>query len=189
MPQFSLSTSVDQGFNFRKDRTVPVGFITAISINGQVFPPDIICKDPLNPTTDLPAFAVLNSVSWGIGITDTLQFSGQISGPNRNDVMLLTYQDLANVEVKFKFNVYDYDQKAKTYFLVFHCDDTELQGILEKRGEDLSIRVSDLASTEVESPINYTFTIGIKSQQIAQTMTLATENQKNVVKQWGLSSG
>lgn len=188
MPDFSLNPSVDQGFNFRKDKTVPVGYITALSLNGQALPADIVCKDPLNPTADLPVVGVLNSVSWGIGITDTVYFSGQISGPNRNSITMLTYLDLTNVEVKFKFNIYHYDPVAKTYYMVFHCDDTEMMGILEKRGDDLTLKVGTDPATEVQSPINYTFQVGIKPQQVAQTMTLATENQKNVVKQWGLTS-
>lgn len=188
MPQFSLALSVDQGFNFRKDRTVPVGFVTAISINGAALTPDIVCKDPLNPTTDLNVFAVLSNASWEIGVTDAVYFSGQISAPNRNQVLMLTYLDLTNVEVKFKFNVYNYDPVAKCYFMCFHCADTELEGILEKRGEDLTLRVADDPSTQVQSPINYAFSIGIKPQQTAQAMTLATANQQNVVKQWGLTS-
>jgi hypothetical protein len=40
----------------------------------------------------------------------------------------------------------------------------------------------------VQSPINYSFSVGIKPQQTAQTLTLATANQQNVVKQWGLTS-
>mgnify|MGYP000367278594 CR=1 FL=1 len=188
MPQFSLALDVDQGFNFRKDQTVPVGFITTLSINGKALAADIKCKDPLNPTTDLSVFGVLSSASWEIGVTDAIYFSSQISAPNRNAVLMLTYLDLTNVEVKFKYNVYNYDPVAKTYYLCFHCGDTEMLGILEKCGKDLTLSVANDASTEVQSPINYSFSVGIKPQQTAQTLTLATANQQNVVKQWGLTS-
>lgn len=189
MPQFTLPMSIDQGFNFRKDRTVPVGFITALTLNGNALTPDVTCKDPLNPTTDLMVFAVLSNGSWEIGVTDTIHFSGNLSAPNRNKVLMLTYLDLTNVEVKFKFNLYNYDPVAKSYYLCFHCADTEMQGLLEKRGEDLTLSVADDPSTQVQSPINYAFSVGIKPQQTAQTLTLATAHQQNVVKQWGLTSG
>lgn len=188
MPQFSLNLSVDQGFNFRKDRNVPVGFVTSLSLNGKALTSDIKCKDPLSPTTDLAVFSVLSSAAWEIGVTDAIYFSGQISAPNRNQVAMLTYLDLANVEVKFKYNVYTYDPVAKTYYMCFHCGDTEMLGLLEKVGERLTLSVADEASTEVQSPINYSFSLGIKPQQTAQTLTLATANQQNVVKQWGLTS-
>ena len=41
MPQFSPNTSVDQGFNFRKDKNVPVGFVTSMSLNGKALTSDI----------------------------------------------------------------------------------------------------------------------------------------------------
>jgi len=134
MPQFSLNLNVDQGFNFRKDKNVPVGFVTSLSLNGKALTSDIKCKDPLNPTTDLTVFSVISSAAWEIGVTDAIYFSGQISAPNRNRVAMLTYLDLANVEVKFKYNVYNYDPVAKTYYLCFHCGDTEMLGLLEKVG-------------------------------------------------------
>lgn len=186
MPNFSLSCDVDQGFNFRKDRSTPVGFVTALKVGGKSLNADLKCKDPLNPGTDLAVVAVLHAVNWGVGITDTMYFSGQISTDNRQEIQMLAYLELTNVEVDFKFRTYDYDQKAKKYFQCFHCGDTEIYGLLEKRGDDLNIRVADDPSTEVQSPLNFAFQIGIKPQPKSQAITLATADQKNVIKSWGL---
>jgi hypothetical protein len=83
--------------------------------------------------------------------------------------------------------VYEYDPVAKVYYKCFHCNDTAMNGVLEKKGEDLNLTVAEDASTEVQSPENYTMNIGIKPQPTAQTLTVATSSTKNVVKSWGLT--
>jgi hypothetical protein len=186
MPTFAKACDIYQGFNFKKDVSTVVGFITALKINDVEIKADITCKDPLNPTTDLPVSMVLSDVNWGTGTTDALYFSGQVTVTNRQNLALMVYKDLAKVEVLFKYTVYEYDPVAKKYFKCFHCGDTEMKGILEKNGGDLNMSVADDASTQVQSPLNYAFTIGIKPQPIEQSLTIATADQKNVVKQWGV---
>jgi len=189
MPQFSASLSVDQGFNFRKDVSTPVGFIKTLSVNGKAMAADFEVKDPMNPTTAMKVVAVLSDTSWAVGATDAFYFSGQVSAPNRQDLQLMTYLDLTNVETLFKFDVYGYDPVAKKYFKAFHAGDVELKGILEKNGQDLNLSCSDMPSSEVQSPINYSFHIGVKPQPTEQNITLATADQKNVVKFWGVKQG
>jgi len=186
MPQFSKGCHVSQGFNFKKDNTSIVGFLTALKVNDKEIKADITAKDPLNPTTDLPVVAVLSEVSWATGTVDALYFSGQLTAPNRQDLALMVYKDLTKVEVLFKYNIYEYDPVAKKYFKCFHTGDTEMKGLLEKNGGDLTLSVSDDASTEVQSPLNFSFYIGIKPQPAEQSITIATADQKNVVKQWGV---
>ena len=189
MPSFNLSCHVDQGYNFRKDVSVPVGFVTALKIGTKDFAVDTTCKNPLKPSDDLKVVAVLSAVSWGVGVTDAVYFAGQISAVNRQDVQMLAYLDLTNVEVTFKFHVYNYDPVAKKYYECFHSGEAEMKGLLEKNGDDLNVSVADDPSTRVQSPINYAFQIGIKPQPLAQTLTLATADQKNVDKNWGLTIG
>src|ERR1700732_59001 len=124
MPSFNLSCAVDQGYNFRKDVSTPVGFITAMKIGTKALAVDTTCKDPMNPATDLKVFAVLSDVSWGVGGTDAIYYTGQITAPNRQDIQMLAYLDLTNVEVLFKFRVYNYDPVAKKYYQCFQTGDT-----------------------------------------------------------------
>lgn len=186
MPHFTKGCDVYQGFNFKKDKSTTVGFITALKVNGQEVKADITAKDPLNPTTDLPVVSVLSEVAWATGATDALYFSGQITATNRQDLALMVYKDLTKVEVLFKYNIYEYDPVANKYFKCFHCSDTEMKGLLEKNGNDLTLSVADDASAEIQSPLNFSFNIGIKPQSAEQALTIATADQKNVVKQWGV---
>ena len=65
-----------------------------------------------------------------------------------------------------------------------------MEGLLEKRGEELNLSVADDVSTEVQSPENYAFMIGIKPKsEKAQGRHIAPSAEKNVVKAWGLKVG
>jgi hypothetical protein len=73
------------------------------------------------------------------------------------------------------------------YFLSFHSNAKDMNGLLDKSGADLNLSVADDAAREVQSPENYTFTIGIKPRASSQAIHLATGDQKKVVKAWGLA--
>jgi len=189
MPEYRKSLDVYQGYNYKKDKQTPVGFITKMTVGGTKLTADQTCKDPTNPTTDLKAVAVLSGILWETGVTDAVYLSGQISAPNKQEVALLVINNLTAVDVVYQFSVYDYDPVAKKYFLAFHSNQTDMNGLLEKRGEELNVSVTDDPSNEVQSPINYAFQIGVKPQPSAQALHIATANQKNVVKSWGLALG
>ena len=189
MPEYRRSLDVYQGYNFKKDKQTLVGFITSIKIGDTVLTADQTCKDPTNPTADLKAVAVMSGVMWETGVTDAVYLSGQVSTANRQAVALLAIMNLTNIVTVFQFKVYEYDKIAKKYFIAFQSNDTDMNGLIEKRGEDLNISVADDASTEVQSPENYAFQIGIKPQASAQALHIATADQKNVVKAWGLAVG
>lgn len=188
MPSFQKNCDQYQGYNFKKDVQTPVGFITALTIGDTTLTVDQTIKDPLSPADDLKVVTVLTGALWELGPTDALYFSGQISIANKQAVQLLTYSDLTKVEVKVKFAVYDYDPIQKAYYkCMLGADDAELNGILEKNGEDLNVAVADEKSHEVQSPENYSFQIGIKPQPSAQEVTIATSYSSKVVKAWGIT--
>lgn len=189
MPEYRRILDIYQGYNYKKDKQTPVGFITSIKAAGTAFAVDQACKDPTNPKTELKVVAVLSDVLWETGVTDAVYLSGQISVVNRQTVAALIINDLTSVEVVFQFSVYDYDPVAKKYFLAFHSNKTDMNGILEKRGDELNITVADDPSSDVQSPINYAFQIGIKPQPSAQTLHIATADQKVIAKAWGLKLG
>ncbi|MCK6545283.1 hypothetical protein L6R52_05395 [Myxococcota bacterium] len=187
MPEYRRSLDIYQGYNYKKDKQTPVGFITKLQIGTQSLAVDQTVKDPTNATQDLKVVGVMSGVLWETGVTDAVYLSAQVSVTNRQDVALLVITSLTNIQVVFQFSVYDYDPIAKKYFLAFHSNSTDMNGLLEKRGEELNVSVADDPSPEVQSPENYAFQIGIKPQPSAQTLHIATADQKNVVKSWGLA--
>lgn len=187
MPQFNRSLDVYQGFNFRKDKQTNIGFINSLKIGTVTLATDITAKDPLAPTTDLTVVSVMSDFTWGLGVTDSLSLSGQIGIANKQSVATLLLSDLSNVTVEVQLTIYEYDPLAKKYFKSF-CTDAVLKGIVEKEGGDLSLIAADDPSQEVQSPKNFAFSISVKPEPLSQSITLATGDTKNVVKQWGITS-
>lgn len=188
MPEFRRVCDVYQGYDYKKDKQTPIGFITRMTVGGTALPADQTCKDPLTPTDDLAVVAVCSDVLWELGATDALYFTAQLSVYNQQTMARLLINAMTSLEVICQFVVYEYDPVAKVYFKTFHCNDADVHGLLEKEGEDLNLSIADDASTEVQSPENYTFTIGIKPQPSAQSLTVATSSTKHVVKAWGVTS-
>jgi hypothetical protein len=187
MPTFQKNCDVKQGYDFKKDIQTPVGYITSLKIGDATLKADQTVKDPLAPETDLAVVAVLSGAMWELGVTDALYYTGQLSVYNKQQTQLLTYKDLAKVEVLVKVAVYAYDPIEKKYFkCMLGTDDAELKGILEKNGGDLNLTVADDSSPEVQSPENYAFQIGVKPQPSAQVVTVATSFSDKVVKAWGM---
>ena len=187
MPTFQKQCDVKQGYHFKKDVQTTIGYLMSLTIGDATLTADQTVKDPTAPATDLAVVAVLSGAMWELGVTDALYFSGQISASNKQQVQRLFDQDLRKVDVNFELAVYEYDPIAKKYFRCLGAtDDRALKGIVEKHGEDLNLSVADDSSTEVQSPENYAFQIGIKPQPSAQSITVATSFSDKVVKAWGL---
>ena len=188
MAEFYKNCDVYQGYNYRKDKQTSVGFVTSLKVGDIELQVDQACKDPTAPETELKAVMVLSGSMWGLGVTDAVYLSGQVSVYNKQKLMGLLYKDLTKVDVEFKFSVYEYDPVEKKYYkCMLPSDDAVLKGILEKNGGDLNLSVSDDASREVQSPENYAVQLGVKPQPSAQTITVATSFSDKVVKAWGLT--
>jgi hypothetical protein len=188
MAEFYKNCDVYQGYNYRKDKQTSVGFVTSLKVGDIELQVDQACKDPTAPETELKAVMVLSGSMWGLGVTDAVYITGQVSVFNKQKLMGLLYKDLTKVDVEFKFAVYEYDPVEKKYYkCMLPSDDAVLKGILEKNGNDLNLSVSDDASREVQSPENYSVQVGIKPQPSAQNITVATSFSDKVVKSWGLT--
>jgi hypothetical protein len=190
MAEFYKNCDVYQGYNYRKDKQTTVGFVTALKIGDLTLTADQTCKDPTASETDVKAVMVLSGAMWGLGVTDAVYVSGQVSVANKRNLMSLLYKDLTKVDVELNFSVYEYDPVQKTYYKCMEgTDGAVLKGILEKSGSELNLSVADDASREVQSPENYAVQMGVKPQPSAQTLTLATSFSAKVVKSWGLTVG
>lgn len=189
MPQFARALDVYQGFNFKKDKQASVGYITKLKVGDiELVADQESIKDPEQPdkTLGTKVVGVLNHYMWETGMTDAMYLSAQISTSNKQVVSSALLGTWSNVEVLFKYIVYEYDPLAKKYFKSNFID-ADLKGILEKNGDDLNLSVADDPSSEVQSPKNYTLQVGIKPQTVEQTVNLATGAGKNLVKQWGIT--
>jgi hypothetical protein len=190
MPQFSRSLDIYQGFNFKKDKQTPVGFVTKLELGDVALNADqASIKDPEQPGQNIGenVVGVLNHYLWETGTTDAMYLSMQISVANKTELSAKLLTDWTNMEVTFAYVVYEYDPVEKKYFKS-NWTEPELKGILEKNGDELNLTVADDPSTEVQSPKNYTLQVGIKPQTEEQTVNMATGSGKNLSKIWGITA-
>lgn len=190
MPSFSRSLDIYQGFNFKKDKQNPVGFVTKLQLGDVALAADqSSIKDPEQPGQNIGAnvVGILNHYLWETGTTDAMYLSMQVSVKNKTDLTAKLLTDWTNMEVTFAYVIYEYDPVEKKYFKS-NWTEPELKGILEKNGDDLNLTVADDPSTEVQSPKNFTLQVGIKPQTTEQTVNMATGVNKNVSKIWGVTA-
>jgi hypothetical protein len=189
MPQFARSLDIYQGFNFKKDKQTPVGYVTKLELGGdlKLEPDQLSIKDPMQPGVDLGSkvVGVLNHYLWETGITDAMYMSMQVSVGNKTKLAAKLLTDWTSMDVTFAYVVYEYDPVKKKYFKS-NWTEPELKGILEKNGDDLNLTVADDPSNEVQSPKNFTLQIGIKPQTEEQTVHMATGDGFNLSKLWGV---
>lgn len=188
--QISKSCDVLQGYNFEKDRMTNVGFITELTVGGQALKADQTCVDPTDAAAkkSVNAIAVMSGFSWTSAVTKPMYISGQITVENRQILATLLLQDLTQMEIDCKFAIYEYDPSKKAYYTCVVAE-TTLKGLLEKNQADLNLSVAEDPSSEVQSPLNYSFQFGMAPQPTAQTVTVQTSTTNKIVKAWGLKAG
>ena len=174
------SLDVYQGFNFKKDKQSPVGYITAAEVGD---------RGPDGGSGDHQGPGAAGQAPWlqGGGGAQPLPVGDGRHGrhvPLRPDLHgeqadagAALLGSWSNIEVTFNYVIYEYDPLAKKYFKSNYVD-AALKGMLEKSGDDLNLSVADDPSTEVQSPKNFTFQIGIKPQTTEQTVNLATASRR-----------
>lgn len=188
LPLFQRQTDIYQGFNFRTDKQVAVGYITSLQIGATTYKGDIVVKDPLNPAVSLgPVVGVMSNFSWTTGLKDPMYLSMQISTANKMQAASAALLNGAlSGPVKLSVVIYEYDPLAKKYFKSFYNSAANLSGTFLKSGEDFSFAVADDASTEVASPVNYALQMAIMPQAgISQPLTIATSSKTAIAKSWG----
>jgi hypothetical protein len=188
MPNFTRNCDVYQGYNYKKDQQACVGYVTKMTIGDTALDVNQTCKNPVQPTADYKVVAVLNQFDWSAGPTDSLYFGGNVAISNKQKLILLAFSDMVKVTVTFQFTVYEFDPIAEKYFKAATCD-ADLTGVLEKNGKNLALDIANDPAMEVQSPLNFNFSIGIKPQPQAQKITLASGDGKNVVRAWGIAVG
>jgi hypothetical protein len=188
MAELSYSCDVSQGFNFQKDQQTPVGHINKLKVAGKELAADMAVTNAENVTGDkVKVVGVVSGIYWAGGYADSIEFSCQVSNPNKKTLALLAQMEMANTMVEFVFTIYDYDPDEKKYYKCFHSNDVALKGLVKKSGGELSIRIDMDQSEEVMSPKNFTMTLGIMPEDLEQETHMAMSVSDKLVKRWGVT--
>lgn len=194
MASSQYSCSVRQGLNFEKDQQVLVGHLVSMSVGGQALEADMALTIPTATfssgdavTESTSVVGVVADISWQGGYADPLHFTVHVSTENQKLIAIKTHTNLLDNDVVFQFNIWAYDPVAKVYYLAFHSNETDMNGLILKEGGNLALQISPEASTIVKSPLNYEMYIGIMPQETAQVLNLAVSNTDKFVKTWGVA--
>ncbi len=191
MGQNNVSHECDvvQGFNFRKDTQTTVGHINSLKIGDVELAVDLAVTDPTDLAGDkVKVVGVMSSFFWEGGYANSIQLSAQVSNANQKSVALLTNTDLSNTAVEFTFTVYTYDFEVKKYYKCCHSGDETLLGLVEKdSGGGLALSIESDQSTEVMSPMNFLFEIGIMPEDKEQAIHRAVSDTDKFVQNWGVT--
>ncbi|TYT73904.1 hypothetical protein [Desulfobotulus mexicanus] len=191
MAESSFNCSVYQGFNFQKDGQELVGHLVSLSIGGEALTADMDVTDPTsaNMSEYVKVVGVISQIYWNGGYADPIQLAFQVSTAVKNKVAVFQHSELSNTEVNMQFNIYDYDPDAKMYYLCFHSNETDLNGLIMKSGGELAFHIDMNQSMEVVSPKNYTMSLGVMPEPKSQDIHLAVSNTDKFVKKWGVNVG
>lgn len=183
-----LSASVSQGFNFQKDAQDIIGHINSLKIGDTELDSDLNVTDPMHIANYVKVFGVASSIHWRGGYAEPVQFSAQVSVGNKNKLATLQHKSMANTEVEVRFTFYDWDPKTKSYYQAFHTDTVKVKGLVLKQGGALMMNIDMNQSTEVVSPKNHTFTLGVMPQDTAMELFLAFSSTDKLTKRWGIAA-
>ena len=188
MSEFQRVCDVYQGYDFKPDRQTTIGYVTALNIAGTDLTADQSNRNPLDLSEHIDAVAVLSELVWLDGAKGELIFSGQVSLANKGVITGLYFDGAANLDVTFAFDVYQFDSSAKKYFNCFSSGGATIKGALLRNGVGISLSVADDSSTQVQSPENFSASIGIAAPPVNEHLTVATDASTSITKPWGRSA-
>jgi hypothetical protein len=188
MASLNYNCSVMQGFNFRKDLQLLVGHVTSLTIAGTQFAADLTLTNPIDNTQTVKAVGVISNISWEGGYAQPIILAMQVSNENKKTAGIMIHTSMMDTTVSIAFTVYDFDQKAKTYYQAFWTGDgTSLNGLVLKQGGELAYQIADEESPEVPSPKVFTLYLGIMPQDTQQAIQVAVSNTDKFSMQYGVT--
>jgi|GEM_PF-1073310 len=188
-PSINYTLDVSQGFHFDTNSQSPAGFITSMTIGSTNLSADLSVKNPTNASATIQVVAVLESESWAAGTTDPVLLSGRVSTANKqrlaNTTNRLIQINQTAPPVQINFQIFDYDPTAQKFYEAMEpVNNAVLNGFANLNGAANDLGINGAAATDVTSPQNFGFQIGIKPTLSSQALVHATSTTTTVVKSW-----
>ncbi len=174
---------VEQGFNFKGDTQSQVGYVETLTVNGTALAADLKVKRPDGTTGNV--VGVLNSISWNGGAADPISLGLQISTANKTKVAALLHTT-ATGATSLKFDVFDYDQVGKAYYLAFApAGGATLSATIQKSGSNQLIQIATQPG-EIASPQNWGLKLSVMPTSPAQNLQFGVSTTQKIMKKWGV---
>jgi hypothetical protein len=187
MAVFTKECDVVQGYNLQRDAQCTLGYVKSLKVATTTFAVDQSVTFP-HDHTRAKVVAVLASFEWEGGYASPMRLVANVSTANKQKITDLIHDGLANTQVEFQIEIWDYDPIASPskYFKSF-ASPAVLKGLVLKEGTELKFAVQDKPSEDVPSPQNYEMTLDVMPIEQDQDVNIATGVQKTRTKQWGVT--
>jgi len=187
MADLGFPCSIRQGYNFEKDQQVLVGHLVSLKIGATEFKADTTLTDPNDNSKSVAVLGPISYIYWKGGYADPVSVVFNVSTANQTLAWTLTHSKMEDTYLEFKFNIYAFDQVAKTYYKAFHTDDKAMKGYVLKSGGDLALSIGADPNPTVPSPLNYDLQLDIMPKEEAQVLLIAASNTDKLTKAWGVT--
>lgn len=184
MADYSRTCDIHQGFSFQHDNQDTIGYITALKVGDKDLDVDMEVNTPEGKQEKV--VSVLSGISHEVATTNPISFSGQVSVKNRQALAQMVYSNLAKIKVELKFVVWEFDpaKDQNKYFKGLHSNSAAVKGLIRKSGKALELSVDHSPNSEVQSPLNYGFSITVVPTPEKQSLELAVSVNGKIALTW-----
>ena len=184
-------------------RSFPVlGSLMAVGLllacEGQPHPTVPLVPPPLEAKPVCPGPHPSCGGDGGSGDPTTVDLSGGMTADdeavvvdtdNKNKLAVAVDVGLNDSHVEIEFTIYSYDPQEGKFYKCFHTDGAMVEGLIYNAGGALDIGIQNKESTEVVSPKNFEFHIGVMPEGLAQDLKRAISISDKYAKAWGIDEG
>jgi hypothetical protein len=190
-PMKIIDTSLDapNAYKFNITNRAILGYIETMSFeSGAKMTPDITVKDPENPDQDKKVVAVLDTIQWVGGPTDSVYIKGRFSFENKGVFKSSVTSLKGGADISIAWCVEAYDGPKKIYFKMFHTGEKEVKTVITDGTET---KVKDVKSSDISDPENFEFemTLTAKSGTEEQELCCATSAELKFSRRFGIKMG
>lgn len=174
---------------FNVSNTDMLGHVLGMSFtaSGNTLEPSLKVSDPLNPSSQVPVVGVVSFIHWEGGPTDPLTVRFLVPSKNRSKIKEALSSTTGGSDLSINFNIFEFDEDAKKYFLRLHSDNKDIQARI---AEGTKMDVKDVADKLVLQPPIYMvdLTMSFKSNAGSQQLCCATSTNVKFTRQVGVEA-
>ena len=181
----SYRCDVGQGFRLEAAQRAVVGYVNELKVGAQKlkasFQPENVKKKGTNKVV-----GVMADIHWARSNVSPLFMTFNVSTENWGNIRMLTASAEDDINVEFKFEIYDFDYEKNEYYQSFFTDKKAVKAQIA-RNEDGSLMIStgSAPSGIVRRPTNFEIWVGLDPQPVKQELAVAYGATGKKAHAWG----
>ena len=201
MASIKIDPETEHAFDFERNDQHLIGHIDFLKIGTTTLTRDITLLKPIG-FVDSVVVGALDMFEWSGNQGDPITLDLVVSPDNRGTVAGLVYSDLANTDVTFDLTAWDYDSRAKQFFVTVYgknckgklrlkekkkadgtASDTDDAGVAI--AGELNLSIESAPHKDIAPPVHLLKMVIHPGSTIC-TINFAAAHLSKVVKKWGV---